>query len=235
MIRNGVFSRRHQPVVLMPPLNPALSPANPGSPRLPHSGPDPFAEMARLQQQVDRMFEQAFQAPPPAPAAAPSPATGAVERIAPADAFQAMRRLHQQVDGLFHQTVEDALHEGFQGGLDEGWTALAITPAIDVHDEGGAYVVTVDLPGAQKDSLHVTVSGEILTIMATQSNAVLRRAPDGSAAATQRRTERFERRLRLPMAPDNAQDIRATYDHDVLSVRVPKPKAGARAVEIPIQ
>ena len=37
------------------------------------------------------------------------------------------------------------------------------------------------------------------------------------------------------MAPDNAQDIRATYDHDVLSVRVPKPKAGARAVEIPIQ
>jgi HSP20 family protein len=101
-------------------------------------------------------------------------------------------------------------------------------PAVDVVDAEKHYVLEVDLPGVDPNSVQVELEQGLLQIRGE------RQASHGEEAAyayRERRAGKFERSFRVPEAVD-ADGITAKYDKGVLEIRVPKVE---RSRKIPIQ
>lgn len=96
---------------------------------------------------------------------------------------------------------------------------------VNVRDEQDAYVLALAAPGLQKEDFHLKLDQHVLSISAE--------APKGSASEGYTRQEfdyrGFERSFQLPEAVDEAA-IAATYEQDILRVRLPK-KPEAQPVE----
>lgn len=94
----------------------------------------------------------------------------------------------------------------------------AWSAAVDVREFPDEYLVLVDLPGADPDSIEVDANGDVLTV------AAARRDPAGDGALIvrlERPAGRFRRSLRLPGRCDPAT-IRRSLRNGVLEIRAPK-------------
>jgi HSP20 family protein len=101
-------------------------------------------------------------------------------------------------------------------------------PRVDVIDAEKQYVLEVDLPGVDPNSVQVELEQGLLQIKGE------RQASHGEEAAytyRERLSGKFERSFRVPDAVD-AEAITAKYDKGVLEIRVPKVE---RSRKIPIQ
>ena len=105
----------------------------------------------------------------------------------------------------------------------ERWPGLvprdgASWPLSEVEDQDEAYVVRLELPGVKRDDVEVELSGRRLTVRAerkqTERKGLVRRGT--------RRTGSFFFETLLP-AELHADDIEATLDAGVLTLRLPKP------------
>ena len=106
--------------------------------------------------------------------------------------------------------------------------AAAWRPLVDVIDAEKQYVLEVDLPGVDPNSVQVELEEGLLQIKGE------RQASHGEEAAytyRERRAGKFERSFRVPEAVD-AEAITAKFDKGVLEIRVPKVE---RSRKIPIQ
>lgn len=111
-------------------------------------------------------------------------------------------RIVDQMDSLFGQTLGAAqshmnIHHGF-----------------DVHQDDDALVVTVDLPGYEKDNIQVTGGSNWIEVSAEADSEV-----DGEMTY-QRRTESFSRRIPLPRDVQ-FEEAEADYMNGVLTVTLP--------------
>lgn len=92
-------------------------------------------------------------------------------------------------------------------------------PAVDVHEDAGAYVVHVEVPGVQRDNLDIAMHDGALLIRGRKESACQ------SGEARFRRVERsygtFARALQLPRNVD-PERISASLNDGVLEVRLPK-------------
>jgi len=93
-------------------------------------------------------------------------------------------------------------------------------PNTDVHldEEGGAFVVQVELAGANPDSLRIyaddtdlSIAGERETQVVSRSASLLRKEIQSGA---------FVRRIRLPI-PIDADGASAAYRDGILTIRLP--------------
>jgi HSP20 family protein len=101
-------------------------------------------------------------------------------------------------------------------------------PAADVYEKENEYIVAVDLPGIDRETLEITVDDNQLRIRG------MREAP----AATQHRSEcpkgKFLRTFSMP-ASVGQDEIKADYKDGVLKVRLPKrPERKPQRVEIKV-
>ena len=104
------------------------------------------------------------------------------------------------------------------------------TPLGDLEELDDAWLLRVELPGVKRDDIDIQVAGRRLTVRAerkeTERKGVLRR--------TTRTTGRYYLEVALPGEVD-PDDVEATLDDGVLTVRVPKPEAergGQRRIAI---
>jgi HSP20 family protein len=114
----------------------------------------------------------------------------------------------------------------------DGSVARRWTPAVDLTETEGHYVLKADLPGLTDEDVHVEVENNVLTVSGE------RKAESEETHKGFRRVERsygsFTRRLTLPEGVD-ADAIKATVTNGVLEVRIPKPEAvKPRKVEITV-
>jgi HSP20 family protein len=104
----------------------------------------------------------------------------------------------------------------------------AVMP-MTAYREDGTFVVHLDLPGATADSIDLTVEQNVLTVHAE------RKPPVGDSAervVDERSYGVFSRQLFLGDTLD-ADQLTASYDAGVLSVRIPiAEKAKPRKVEV---
>jgi HSP20 family protein len=104
---------------------------------------------------------------------------------------------------------------GRTGGL-RRWT-----PALDIIEAEGEYVLTADLPGLSEGDVTIEVADNVLTLSGE------RRFEHEDRQGGYRRIERsfgaFRRSLALPEGVD-PETVRARFDQGVLEVRVPKPE-----------
>ncbi|TMR06839.1 Hsp20/alpha crystallin family protein [Actinomadura soli] len=98
-------------------------------------------------------------------------------------------------------------------------TAAGQTMRVENYVEDGNYVIRAELPGIDPDKdVEITVAGGILRIHAE------RHEETKEAHRSEFRYGSFTRSFTLP-ADIDADDIKATYDQGILTVRVPVPKA----------
>jgi HSP20 family protein len=122
--------------------------------------------------------------------------------------------MFQQVDHLLRST----LHGGARGVM-----------AMDTYRRGDEFVVAIDLPGVDRDSIEVTVEGNVLQVSARREgdfNDVdefgVRERPHGVMA----------RQLFLTQGLDSA-NITAAYDDGVLRLVIPlSEEAKPRTIEV---
>jgi HSP20 family protein len=107
--------------------------------------------------------------------------------------------------------------------LFQEWSAGSDTqpllPAIDVSDDDKRYSITVELPGCNKDDVHVELQEGMLTIRGEKKNE--REEKKENRRYVERSYGSFTRALRLPQDAD-AENMDASFKDGVLTVEIPK-------------
>lgn len=95
------------------------------------------------------------------------------------------------------------------------------SPAIDLVEKDDVYELRAELPGIEKEDLHISVEDGILTINAQTKNEH-REEKDGRVIRQERYLGKYVRSLRLGNNIDESR-IDANYVDGVLTVLIPKP------------
>jgi HSP20 family protein len=92
-------------------------------------------------------------------------------------------------------------------------------PPLDVYETTEDFIVTMDLPGIEPDSVDVTVEDSTLTV--SGSRELSSETREENYLRVERRYGQFSRSLSLPASAD-ANKIDARFDKGVLTISVPK-------------
>jgi HSP20 family protein len=132
-----------------------------------------------------------------------------VEPFRPASPFLSFYR---QANRLF----EDVFRE-----FDDTRETLSgiLAPSIDVTQNDHQTRITAELPGVKEDDVDVSVDNDVLTIRAEKR--VEREAGKDTRHISERAYGTFQRSLRLPQ-PVDPEQVRAHFDHGVLTVILPR-------------
>ena len=90
---------------------------------------------------------------------------------------------------------------------------------LDVHEDDKAYRVRLDIPGAKKDDIDVTIDGGQVTVQAVVEAEQARE--DRKRIYSERYSGRTFRSFTLPQAVDRER-CEAQYDNGVLTLVLPK-------------
>jgi HSP20 family protein len=112
------------------------------------------------------------------------------------------------------------------GGSIRHWQSVL---AMDAYRRGDRFYVHFDLPGANADSVNLSVEKNVLTVKASRS---WDRQPEDEVVATERPQGEFSRQLFLGEGLDPDR-IEASYHDGVLTISIPvAERAKVRRVEI---
>lgn len=94
------------------------------------------------------------------------------------------------------------------------------TPRVDIREEGEHYEITAELPGMDKNDIHVHVKDGILTLEA-ESVKEAREEKQGKVIRQERRYGKFMRSFNLGEDVQES-DIKASFKDGVLTLEAPK-------------
>jgi HSP20 family protein len=106
------------------------------------------------------------------------------------------------------------------------------TPAIEVAERDGKYVVHAELPGLKPDEVTVEVTDQTIVIQGERQSQS--QNDRGGIHRTERRYGRFYRSIPLPEGV-NAADIDARFENGVLELTAPLPQQQSNRRQIPIR
>jgi len=139
------------------------------------------------------------------------------------DPFDTLTPLRDAMNRLFE--------ESFVGPRSELLTSQAFPVDIYETDDQHAYVVEATLPGTKPEHIQVTAVDNTLTIRVAEKQE--EKVKKGNYV----RRERYEgERLRAIALPTTieVQKVEATYEHGVLTLRIPKTEA-AKPKQVRVQ
>jgi HSP20 family protein len=140
---------------------------------------------------------------------------GAPERWEPFQEFEQvterMRRMLEETFGGFGRWPS-LLQET------AGWS-----PPVDIEEQDDAYVLEAELPGVRRENIDIELVGNELAI----TGELKEKQRTGVVRRRTRRTGHFDYRVTLPEQVD-AEQIDASLDEGVLTVRVPKSERAQR-------
>lgn len=125
-----------------------------------------------------------------------------------------LNRLHRELDQTFETVARDA-----------SWS-----PAVDIHEEAGRFVVHADLPGVKPADIEITTDKGVLSLRGTRT--VEQRDDKGQYSRVERVSGKFVRSFTLP---ENVQTdaIKASFKDGVLELTIPKiAKPEPRRIEV---
>ena len=138
------------------------------------------------------------------------------------DASRELTDIQTQMNRLFDNFLGQSAP---QGVMERVWA-----PAVDMYETKDAVLVSVEVPGLNEKDIHLSITGDLLTIHGErQWNDEAR---DASYYRQERWFGKFERVLSLPTSVEAGQ-VKATYRDGVLTIRLPKSE-GVKPKEIKI-
>ena len=125
------------------------------------------------------------------------------------------------VGGLL--TLQRELERVFESplGFDLGPSGRGVYPPVNVFSDRDGYVVRVEVPGVALDNVKIETQGRTLTISGKRETKV---PESGSFHRHERGAGEFSRSVQLPAELD-LERAEASYNHGLLTVRVPKKEA----------
>lgn len=129
------------------------------------------------------------------------------------DPFRDLSDIQSEVNRLFDNFFGTP-SQGQATGLDRVWA-----PAVDMYETKDELVVAAELPGLNEKEIHLSISGDMLTIKGERQWS--REVKQEQYYRGERSFGRFERTLPLPI-PVQADKVKATYHDGVLTVTLPK-------------
>lgn len=121
----------------------------------------------------------------------------------------------------------DQMNRAFCGDTDQ-----EIAPcSTDIIDQGNQYLLRADLPGFNKEDIHIDMDGDRLTISAEHSEE--NKLENGNYIRRERRFGSMSRSFDISAI--DAAGIQAKYENGVLELTLPKKQAAAapnRRIEI---
>lgn len=158
------------------------------------------------------------------------------------NSFDLMRRMSEDMDRLFEQFGFGRAGLGlgpsagsllgsdlgdrssrFGGGSDSLWA-----PQVEVGQRGDRFVVRADLPGIDKDDVHVEVDNDVLTISGERRTE--QQDERNGIFRSERSYGSFYRAIPLPEGV-NADQCDAKFNDGVLEISLPLPKQEERATK----
>jgi HSP20 family protein len=136
--------------------------------------------------------------------------------------FSLMRRMHEEMDNFFSQGARGV---GQRGG--SFWS-----PAIDVSEREGKYLVHAELPGLKPEEVKVELRDNMLILQGERRNQ--HEDNQGGIHRSERSYGQFYRAIPLPENV-NPEQVNARFDNGVLEVTVPVPQEQNRSRQIPVQ
>jgi HSP20 family protein len=100
-----------------------------------------------------------------------------------------------------------------------GFGARGWLPALDVNEDDGRYVVTVELPGAKREDVNVELQEGLITIHGEKKSE--REEKKEKQRYVERRFGSFSRSFSLPRDAD-ADHVEASFKDGVLTLTIPK-------------
>ena len=112
----------------------------------------------------------------------------------------------------FFKEIDDKSREFFE----------FVLPPIDLHEENGNLIVTVDIPGFDKNDIKVSMNGNVLSI-----NAEKKDNKNGRTIMKQR-PRVIDKKMRLPITVEEGEEKvnSAKYADGVLTIEIPITKKG---------
>ncbi len=131
-------------------------------------------------------------------------------------------RLHREIEHIFDDARQNRECDWITR-MHRAWDLAPGLAAMNLNDEGGRYLVSVELPGFDKSQITVTLEGRLLGVEAEQ--------PGGSPDP---RGSRFQTQILLPSAPAGS-GVEAVFEQGVLRVHIPKAASNSLARTIAIR
>ena len=99
-----------------------------------------------------------------------------------------------------------------------------VLPPIDLHQEGNNFIVTVDIPGFNKNDINVTMNGNVLSIKAEKKEETKGRI------VMKQRPLSIDKKIKLPISVKEGQEKvdSAKYTNGVLTIKIPNLKKGKK-------
>ena len=116
------------------------------------------------------------------------------------------------------------------GGLERSFAGFNT----DVMEKDGNYILQAELPGFNKEDIHVDLKDDILTISAAHNEEKKEEDKNTRYIRKERHSSSYSRSFRV--ANVTHEDIKASYNNGVLEVTFPKretmPEKEAKKIEI---
>ena len=112
----------------------------------------------------------------------------------------------------FFKEIDDKSREFFE----------FVLPPIDLHEESGNLIVTVDIPGFDKNDIKVSMNGNVLSINAEKKDTM------NGRSIMKQRPHVIDKKMRLPIAVKEGEEKvnSAKYIDGVLTIVIPITKKG---------
>ncbi len=134
------------------------------------------------------------------------------------DPYAEMQKMQRAMNRMFNESYHNAKLHG-ESGVANG--VMTFDPAIDVRENDKEYLVTIDLPGVNKDTIKINANSNSITIEGERSVESEQKGPDGSVHVSERGYGSFLRTI--PFAQKiKPGDIKAETSEGVAMIRVPK-------------
>jgi len=144
--------------------------------------------------------------------------------IIPRDPFDALLPLREAMNRLFE--------ESFVGPRFEFFTTARAFP-LDIYEsqDKQQYVVEASVSGFKPEDIQITAEGNTLMIRAAKKEET--KTEKGPYMRHERYEGEMSRSVTLPSAID-ASKVEATYEHGILTLRIPKAEE-AKPKQIPVK
>lgn len=120
-------------------------------------------------------------------------------------AFREMERIQREMNRLFEQS--------WMG------TSQNFTPRLDLTENKKSYILKVDLPGMEKESINVNTTDDLITVSGERK--IENEEEENGYHRIERSYGSFSRTIPMPSNVDTAK-IEANYENGVLTITLPK-------------
>ncbi len=106
-------------------------------------------------------------------------------------------------------------------------------PAVDIKEEKNRFLVIADLPGVEKDDIHISLENNILTLQGSRSYE--KRDTQEGYSRVERSLGQFHRQFTLPQTAEETK-ISAKYKNGILEISIPKKEqALEKRIEVKVE